>query len=215
MSEKIKMIIADDHTLFRKGIISLLDENNKVQVTGEASNGKDLLNLLKTEEPDIILLDLDMPVMDGKKALIEIRKKFLNVKIIIISIHFDYELTIDLMKKGANACLPKECEPEILFEAINSVLMGNYYYSYCKETEIPNSSPYFDKTCLSERELEITKLICEGKANKDIAGILNISVNTVDFHKKNIYKKTNQRNSACLTSFAIKNRLISLSKGQA
>ena len=209
MAGKIKIMIADDHALFRKGIISLIEEDQEMNVIGEASNGRELLTHMKVEEPNVVLLDLDMPVMDGNETLLLIRKEYPNVKVIIISIHFSYELTLDLMRKGASACLPKECDPEILWEAINTVGTEKYYYSTStveKSTEYPH---YFDKSTLSEREIEVIKLICEGKTNKEKANILKITTYTVDFHRKNIYRKTGQHNPASLTLFAVWLGLIS------
>jgi len=217
MSQKIKVAVAEDHELVRKGYISLLSEDPTITITGEASNGKELLELLKRSEPDVVLLDLEMPVMNGQETLEIINKRFPNTRTIIISMHFEEMLISEYIIRGARGYLPKNCNIETLVDAIYTVQSDGYYFNKRISMAIVSRllreksiNPVLDELALTERETEILKQICEDRTNKQIADSLRITVRTVDFHRGNIYKKTKSSTVAGLVMYAVRNGLVSV-----
>ncbi|HWY39007.1 MAG TPA: response regulator transcription factor [Bacteroidia bacterium] len=217
MHRKIEVAIADDHRLFRQGLISLLGEHDKnITITGETENGKKLLEFLKDHQPDVLLLDLDMPVMSGEEAFNMITKKYPKIKTIILSMFYNQSLVCDYMANGAFGYLRKECDVEILIDAIYAAFEGkNYFDADVSATLLKNvknkgnASAFDGKRALSEREVEIIKHLCDGKTNRQIADSLSISLRTVDFHRGNIYDKTQAGNSAALAVYAVKHGIVS------
>lgn len=217
MDKKIKVVIAEDQELMRKALISLLEEDQRIRIIAEAENGKKLMEVLlksRHDQPDIVLLDLEMPVMNGKESLELIRKKYSKVKTIILSVHHEEAIMLDMMTSGASAYLSKGCSASTLFEAIHTVHKEGAFFD--KDTSRAMFSgllkrsvnPLFDEHSLSKRETEIVQELCKGKTNKEVAAALNITTSTVDFHKGNIYKKTKSKNMADLVRYAIKNKII-------
>jgi DNA-binding NarL/FixJ family response regulator len=213
----IKLIIAEDQELMRKSFIALLKEDQDFEIIAEASNGKELLEILKHTTPDVVLLDIEMPVMNGREALEIINKRFPDVKVIMLSMHAGPHFISELMARGARAFLPKNCDPDALFEAIHTVSSEGYYFDKSISEAMlrglqreKSINPLLEELSLSDRETEILKEICEGKTNRQIAEALNISIGTVDFHRGNIYKKTRSKNLVELLKYAIKNGIISL-----
>jgi DNA-binding NarL/FixJ family response regulator len=216
-SKKIKIVLAEDQELMRKSFISLLKEDKEFQVTGEASNGKELLELLKSTTPDIVLLDIEMPVMNGMEALSVMSKRFPDIRVIILSMYSGPSFIYEMMARGARAYLAKNCDAETLFEAIHTVYHEGFYFdknvseAMLKGLQREKSlNPILELMALSDREIEIVKTLCEGKTNKEIADTMNISENTVHYHRLNIYKKTKSRNITDLVKYAIKNGIIEL-----
>lgn len=209
--------MTEDQELMRKSFIALLKQNSAFEVVAEASNGKELLEILKHNLPDIVLLDIEMPLMNGKEALEIIVRRFPGLKVIMLSMHAGPTFIAELMARGARAFLPKGCDPASLFTAIHTVYSEGYYFDKTiseamlrglqKEKSI---NPILDELALSEREVKILKEICDGKTNKDIAEGLCVSVSTIDFHRANIYKKTCSHNITDLLKYAIKNGFVSL-----
>jgi two-component system nitrate/nitrite response regulator NarL len=214
MFESTKIIVAENHMLTRKAYMSLLKDLGYTSVVGEAANGKELLELLDATTPDIILLDIEMPVMNGKDALKAIKQRFPELKVIMLSFHTEETLMIEYIKLGASAFLTKDCSPEILEETIKLVRNEGFCYSKSISKALVNELTGKNggasvENKLTQRETQIVILVCEGKTNKEIARRLNIVVKTVDFHKANIYKKTNTYTAAGLYNFALKKNLIS------
>lgn len=217
MPKKIKIILAEDHQLVREAFATLIREQADFSLTEVAANGRELLDLLKIHSPDLILLDINMPVMDGKQCLEMIRKRFPAMKVVILSMHSEPAIMSEFMANGANAYLNKNVDTKTLFEALRTVHQEGVYFntelSKALLTNLKKGKPgkgFFDQKVLSERELEILKELCEGKTNKAIADSLFISINTVDFHRGNIYMKTKCNNIASLVKYAIKHELISI-----
>lgn len=201
----------------RKSFIALLKEDESFEIIGEGSNGKELLDLLKSNLPDIVLLDIEMPVMNGVEALEIINKRFPELKVIMLSMHAGPAFISELMARGARAFLPKNCDAETFFEAIHVVHSEGYYFDKSVSQAMLRGlqrekaiNPLLDELSLSDREIEILKEICDGKTNKQIADQLKISASTVDFHRGNIYKKTKSKNITDLLKYSIKNGIISL-----
>jgi len=193
MSEKINIIIAENQKLFRGILISTLAEYG-ICTIAEADDGAELMALLQVHRPDIVLLDIEMPVMSGDKALIKISREFPNVKVIILSQYDEQQLIVNYILNGAHAYVTKGMAISMLLEAIHNVKRHGSYYNNIpvaiRELIRQSDDAHLKNTNFSRRESEIIPLICDGKTNKDIANELNIVVKTVEAHRKNIYKKT-------------------------
>lgn len=211
--EKLKILVTDDHTLFRKGTMLLVSSFNEVGEVKEASNGKEALDALSKNSFDIILLDLDMPVMDGWEASKKIVSKFPEVKIIMISMHESLEVISDLIETGVHSYLLKNADPEEVQKAILSVINNDFYYNQLvskalrtkmqKDGIEKKSIP--SKTDISPRETEVLQLICQELTMKEIGEKLFLSEQTIHSHRKNLMKKTNAKNAVSLVKFAFKN----------
>ncbi len=215
--EQIKIMLTEDQLLVRKALVSLLDDQPDFTVTGEAYNGKELIELIKDNEPHIVLLDIDMPVMNGHQTLEVIKKRFPNVKVIMLSMHTEPGFLNEFMSNGASAYLSKSIDIEILFEAIRTVNTEGIYFNKDLARALLNgikrektNQLFFNEPPLSSKELVILKELCKGKTNKVIADELHLSINTIDFHRGNIYIKTKCKNIAELVKFAIKQELVSI-----
>lgn len=196
-------------------MISLINDCKNISVLFEADNGKELLDKLKTEKPDIILLDIEMPEMDGIEATSIIRKKYQDIKIIMLTMHDDTALIYDLLHKGVNAYLTKCAEPKNVIEAITTVYEKGYYLDdkaiKALTRGLGENTPFkstFSTIALSQREIEVVKLICNEFTIKEIADKLNISPRTVDTYRERIFTKTSSKNIAGVVMYAIKNNLV-------
>ncbi len=212
----IKVIIADDHVLFRAGVKTALSVKKDVELIAEADNGMQLLNLLKHFEPDVILLDIQMPIMDGIQTLPEIRKMYPHVKVIILSMHNDHSMISKLMEIGANSYLTKNSDSETIYQAIKTCYEQEFFLNELtnkalltglrtKRTDlgIPQD------VNLTEKELTVLKLMCEEKSTKEIADIVEISPRTVEAIRDKLKTKTGSKSMAGLVMYAVKNKIIS------
>lgn len=209
MKSKIKILIAEDHGIVRKAIISFLHCFPDFLIVGEAENGKEIIQLLKYTKPDIIILDLEMPVMSGVEVLKIIKKEFSDIKVIILSMHVEEALIVESIINGANGYVSKNEDMPMLITAIREVNDKDYYFKQNISAEIIKELKYkswhnVQSSILTKREIEVLNLICQGKSHKQIAENLNIVVRTVDFHKANLYKKTKTNSIAGLCYYAIK-----------
>lgn len=215
--KKPTFVIADDHKIFREGLKALINNEEIGIVVGEASNGKELIDLLSTKSPDMVIVDISMPVMDG----IEASKKALEInpdqKILALSMFGDEEYYYSMIEAGVKGFVIKTSGMHELESAIKTILAGDSYFSNeLLRNIISKLSPQSnrkieDKTeKLSKREIQVLKEICKGKNNKEIAETLFISNSTVKGHKQKIFAKTNCSNSAALIVYAIKNNLINI-----
>lgn len=215
MSDSIKLLIADDEELFRKGMAQLVSEHPQIEVIGEAANGQLLLNLLRAmdELPDIILLDLKMPEMDGVQATKVIKKEFPDIRIVVLTSHYTKIFIVNMVHIGASAFQRKDTSPASIIDCIIEVHNKGYYFdheimkvlqkSFASGEAIRKSK--FNDTPLSDREKEILQLICEQKKTSEIAEQLFISTRTVDGHRNNLLLKTESKNIAGLVLYAIDN----------
>jgi two-component system, NarL family, response regulator DegU len=209
----INIIVVDDHEFFRKGLVLTINRFKWAQVMGEASNGIELLNMLERLSPDIILMDIIMPEMDGVIATGIISKKYKKIKIAALSMYGDEEYLKQMIDAGIVGFLLKNITKDELNKALLLISEGKNYYSpellpFFTSKYLRNESSQNDHYALTKRELEIVKLIAEGKSNKEIADLLVISVRTVTNHRANIMAKTGVKNSAGLIYFAMKNKII-------
>jgi two-component system, NarL family, response regulator DegU len=215
--KQIKLVVADDHNLFRKGIIGLLHTIQDFDVLGEAANGQELLDLLQTVKPDIALMDLQMPVMDGIVATEQMQMLFPEVKIIIVSMHEEDRFIIHLLEKGVNGYLLKDSEGGEVENAIRRVMADGYYYSDFVSkalhrkvlTKLPNRQPNFsNKIQISTREIEVLQLLCEGLSTLEIGQKLFVSPRTVEGHRLRLLEKTGTKNTAGLVAYTFKNDIL-------
>jgi DNA-binding NarL/FixJ family response regulator len=216
--KKIKISIADDHAIFRRGIVSLLQNNDDFEVVAQAANGQELIDSLVITPPDVILMDLQMPVLDGIRATQQIKKDFQHIKIIIISMHDEAQFVTHLMELGANGYLLKDADPDEVENAIYTCHNEDYYYGAFLLKVMHNRMinkpvrkiiPYFSiQIDLSEREVEVLQLICEGTTAPQIAEKINLSPRTVEGHRNRIMEKTGTKNIAGLVAWAVRNGVV-------
>lgn len=217
MKKPIQIAIADDHQLVRDGLISLLKEYDEVKVLFDVSDGKELLHQLKAHRPDIILLDVEMPVMKGKEALEKISIRYPKIKVIMISQYFNDAYIIDYIKAGACGFLPKNCSIEKILDALFAVQETGCYYDSkvsAAMASLLKSTPIVENTvfdvAFTKQEMKIIKLICQKKTNNEISEELSLSVRTIEGHRYNIGKKTNTNNTMDLIEHATQNGLLNL-----
>ena len=215
--KRIKIVLADDHRIFREGIKYFFD-NDQMQVFAEASSGIELLELLKTQSPDILIIDITMPGLSGIEVSKQVSALYPEIKIMILSMHMEDEFIINSVKAGAKAYLPKETSKEELLEAVMVLADGGEYYSklisdkflrgYVKKVKAEQG--LLENELLTSREIEILKLSASGQSNKEIADKLSISIKTVDAHKNHFMQKLKLKNTAELVLYALRNKIIEL-----
>jgi DNA-binding NarL/FixJ family response regulator len=210
-------MMADDHHSARQAYARIIEDEDNLCVIGHAGNGVELLELVEKEEPHIVLLDLDMPVMNGTEALKILTEKYPEVKIIILSTHNEDYYISELLIMGACAYLPKNCNLEDLITTINKVNDDGFFFNKSISKLVVTSTlqdkkfnAIINQLSLTERETDVLKYVCEEKTNKQIAEFLDISTDTVDFHRKSIYRKTHSRSIVSLVKYAIKNGITSV-----
>ena len=210
MKNKIRIIIADDHTIFAEGLKTLLNLQNDIEVVSIVTNGKKLLNDLQNNNYDLILLDVNMPELDGIDTAESIKKEYPDLPILVLTMYDRKDILKKMISKGVNGYILKNSDPEELIEAIKITSSGgNFFYKNIEEEidkkNVPPKSKYDDtfNTNLSKREKEILKLIAQGKTSSQIANQLFLSVFTVDTHRKNIASKLEIHNTADLVKYAI------------
>lgn len=205
------LMIADDHKLFAEGLSAILSEQPDFKIIGMASNGKEILHLLNHQIPDILILDLNMPVLDGEIAAEKIRQLFPAVKIMVLSMYYTVKLAAKLESIGVKAFVQKDTDAETLFRIISDLQLGEKYFQKIKSDVQPsvfNDGDHFQKSHnLTAREMEILKLISEDYSSQQIAQKLFIALNTVDTHRKNMAQKLNVTGKSGLLKFALENKL--------
>ncbi len=216
MNRSINIMIADDHSMVREGIKQLLELDGDIIVTKEANNGKQCIELLDEKEIDVLLLDINMPNMNGLQVLQYIREKNIKIKVLILTIHNEVEYLIRAVEIGVDGYVLKDSDSSVLKKAIFCVYRGEKFIQpemapllKIKMDEKNNSEFGVDET-LTKREIEVLKLIAEGLFNKEIAYMLAISEKTVKNHVSNIFKKINVSDRTQAAVYAIKNNLVEL-----
>ncbi|MDP3645254.1 MAG: response regulator transcription factor [Bacteroidota bacterium] len=212
---KRKVIIVDDHTLFRNGLRILLNNLENYHVIAEAANGKQFLDMLEKNVPDLVLLDINMPVMDGIEAATFAHEKYPDLKIITLSMYGEEDYYYKMVNAGVKGFVLKNSDIKEVNAALDIVYEGGSYFSSELLQNLVNSLKSSPKSKefhseLSEREMEILILICQGLSNQEIGDKLFISKRTVDKHRANILEKSESKNTAQLVVYAIKNRLVEL-----
>lgn len=215
--DKIRVLLAEDHTIVRKGLRSLLDKELSIEVVGEAEDGRDALKRAEELNPDVVVMDISMPGLNGLEATRQLKKRFPQMKIIILTVYSNEEYIFQTLQAGASGYLIKSAAPTDLISAINAALRGESYLSpsisravineYIRKTkEMSEGKELFE--VLTQREREVLQLIAEGHTTREIAGILYISIKTVETHRAQMKRKLNIRNNAELIQYAIHKGLI-------
>ncbi|MEO7767289.1 MAG: response regulator transcription factor [Ferruginibacter sp.] len=216
--EPIKVLIADDHVLYRAGVKSALSSKKDVKIIAEADNGMHLLNMLKVIQPDVILLDIQMPVMDGIGALPEIKKNWPQIKVIMLTMMDDHSMITKLMELGANSYLSKTSDSEVIYEAIKTCYEQEYYFNALtnkalltnlkeRNNILPQKFASQDAH-LNDKEITILRLMCEEKTTKEIAEMVDLSPRTVEAIRDKLKVKTGAKSTAGLIMYAVKNNIL-------
>ncbi|MCP4311684.1 MAG: response regulator transcription factor [Bacteroidetes bacterium] len=217
MGRKYKIVLVDDHKLFREGLSFVISQFEDLKIVGEASDGKEFLEIIDELEPDLVLMDISMPNMNGIDATSKALEKYPDLKIVALSMFGDEEYYYKMIQAGVRGFLLKESGKDELETAIWEVLKGENYFSQKLLTNIilnldkPSTGPARrpgETIKLTRRELEILNLICTGLSNAEIADKLFLSLRTVEGHKSKLINKTGVKNSISLVMYAIKNKLV-------
>jgi two-component system response regulator NreC len=217
MPAPVRVMIADDHPLVRSGLRLLLEREGEFQVIAEATNGYEAIDLAALHKPDVILLDVGMPRLNGPDAAMSISQKVPSARIVMVSMHSDEAYVLRALKAGARGYLLKASPEADVLAAVRAVAAGNAYFSpsitkllveeYVVEARRRGVEDSYD--LLSVREKEILQLLASGKSNRDIADLLHISISTVETHRNNIFQKLHLHNLAELILYAVRKGLIS------
>lgn len=218
MDKIIKIALADDHVLFRKGMVALLEMEDDFQVVLEAGNGLELTRRIGGIEADIVLMDLEMPEMDGLEATATLKETQPGLKVLMLSSHDEDEIILDAVEKGAKGYLMKDADPEDVIEAIRSTVHSGFYFQEHVSKLLLRGivekdllkGPAIPEVTLTEREREVLQLIFEEKKSSEIADQLCLSPRTVESYRKNMLEKVGVRNSVGLVLFGLKHKLLSL-----
>lgn len=211
----IKVAIADDHALFRAGVKTSLSSRKDVQMIAEAENGMQLLNLLKVLRPDVILLDIQMPIMDGLTTLPEIKKLYPEVKVIMLSMHNDHSVITRMMEIGANSYLTKDSDSEMIYQAIKTCYDSEFYFNDLTNKALLNGlrmkrpvEQEVPEVNLNDKEVTILKLMCEEKSTREIAAEVDLSPRTVEAIRDKLKTKTGAKSLAGLIMYAVKAGIV-------
>jgi len=204
------VIIVDDHRLFRSGLKFLLESTGKYSVIGESSNGNELLELLARVQPDLVIMDISMPEMNGVDATRLAISRYPDLKILILSMFGETQYYNSLIDLGIKGFLMKDADNDEFFRAVSKIISGETYFSQELLLTIIRDNTQNQTIKLSQREREILSLISHGLSNQEIAASLNISQRTVERHRTHLLEKTGSKNSIRLVIYALKNKLISI-----
>jgi two-component system, NarL family, response regulator NreC len=216
MNKKKRIFIVEDHTLLRAGLRALLTQDPDLEIVGEADNGRDAIRAIGSLAPDLVLMDLSMPGMNGIEAMQDIKRRNPETRVLVLTIHKTDEYIHESLRAGADGYILKDATHDELRVAIRSVLNGKTYLSpdisgkvihgYLGNGKSDNAGSRWDT--LTHREREVLKLVAEGHPNKYIADYLCLSIKTVEKHRSNLMKKLDLHNASTLTSYAIEKGLV-------
>jgi two-component system response regulator NreC len=214
---KVRILLADDHQIMREGLKALLGKHSSIQVIAEADNGIEALNIARREKPDVIVMDIAMPDINGIEVTRQLKSELSDIKIIALSMHSDRRFVSEILKAGASAYVLKHAAFEDLEKAIKAVMMNRTFLSAdILESVVSDyvsqlsNSEYEAYRQLSNRERQVLQLLAEGNSTKEIAFKLHVSVKTIESHRQNIMNKLGIRTLAGLTKFAVREGLTSL-----
>jgi two-component system, NarL family, response regulator NreC len=212
----IRVVLADDHTIVRSGVRALLERQPDLSVVGEASNGREVIEIVDQETPDVVLMDIAMPLLNGIEATTRITASKPKIAVIVLSMHADESYILRALKAGARGYLLKDSAQTDLIAAIHAVAAGKAFFSpavskvlaedYLRQVQQRGAEDPYD--LLSAREREVLQLVAEGRSSKDIATLLNLSVYTVDTHRANLMGKLNVRSMPELILYAVRKGII-------
>lgn len=212
----IRVILAEDHTIVRKGLRSLLEGEEDIEVIGEAGDGKEAITLVEQKKPDIVVMDIGMPQLNGLEATRRIKKKFPETKVLILTMHTNEEYVFEILQAGASGYVVKKAAPTELVSALRAVKQGESFLSpsiskkvideYLQRSGEAKRRGAFE--LLTDREREVLQLIAEGNSTRGIAGRLFISTKTVETHRSNLMEKLDLHGTADLTRYAIRMGIV-------
>jgi DNA-binding NarL/FixJ family response regulator len=212
----ISIVLADDHELLRDGFKAMLKKFKQVQLVGEASNGKELLEIVKKYEPQVVITDIKMPLLDGIESVKLIKRDYPGIKILALTNYDEENLIIDMIQAGADGYLIKSASKKEILDAVFTILSGKIYYctttsqkllNHFNENPVGNAKKE-KEIKFTKRELEVMKLICRGLTNKEIGNELGISSRTVESHKESIQEKIGGKSAVTIALFASRNGYI-------
>lgn len=216
-TQRYRILIADDHPLVRRGIRLVLDSNPWLEVCGEASDGEDALELAKRLQPQLVVLDLTMPRLDGLAATPRIREALPATEVLIFTMHYDDDLAREVLRSGARGYVLKTDGDQELLAAVERIRHGGTFFTtqladtmrdiYVRD---PSEEQVYPGTGLTPRETEIVRLVAEGKTNKEVATTLEVSIRTVESHRNHVMRKLKIASLPELVRFAIRSRLVDL-----
>ena len=218
MNTKRRILLVEDHTLLRVGLRALLDNDRDLEVAGEASNGRDAMRAIADLSPDLAIMDLTMPGMNGIEAIAQIKRRYPQVRILVLTLHRAEEYIHESLKAGADGYILKDATHDELRVAIRSVLNGKTYLSPDISNNVVSvylgggkSAGYSSAwESVTHRERQVLKLVAEGRSNKFIAEYLCLSVKTVEKHRSNLMRKLDIHNKAQLVQYAIQKKIIKI-----
>jgi DNA-binding NarL/FixJ family response regulator len=215
--DTIKVFLAEDHTIVRKGLRSLLEHDSGIKIVGEAEDGREAIRKVEKLQPDVVVMDIAMPGLNGLEATRQIIKRFPGIKIIILTVHVNEEYVMQSLRSGASGYLVKKAAPDDLIMAIKAVYKGESFLSpsisrtvideYIRQTDKMSVGDIFYEK-LTDREREVFQLIIEGNKNRVIADLLHVSIKTIETHKAHIKDKLNVQNTSELIRYAYDKNLI-------
>ncbi len=211
MLGKLRIVVADDHTLMRSGLVSLLKAMNDVEVVGEAGDGREALHLVKELQPDIVVMDISMPELNGLDAAERVKQHAEKTKVIILSMHANEEYVAQALKAGASGYLLKDAAINELQMAVKAVAQGQFFLSPSISRQVVDSYLHGGPTgldLLSPRQREILQLIAEGKSTREIAETLHLSVKTIESHRVQLMDRLDIHDVAGLIRYALRKGLI-------
>lgn len=214
---KVRIVIADDHKLFRMGLRQLIERHPEVAIIGEAATGLEAISIAKEHTPDVVLMDISMPELNGIEAARRLHEELPEVRVVIVSMHSDRRYVLEALRAGVRGYLLKDSSPEEIFRAIQKVMSNQFYLSPQINEQViagfvqqGNSFAPSAFDILSGREREVLQLIAEGKSTKQIADLLNLSAKTVETHRMHIMDKLDIHTLPELTRYALREGLTSL-----
>lgn len=212
--EKINIVIADDHSIFREGLITVINKQWPFHITGQAENGQVLLSIIENQQPDIVIIDIRMPVMDGIKTTSIITQKFPDIKVIALTMFDDDKLIMEILNAGAKGYILKNADQTEIIKALKTVNQGGSYFFkdsiYKLIKSMSQASITNVKPCFTDKEITIMKLICKQYSNKEIASLLKSSVRSVESARERIQYKTGTKNMVGVAVYAMKNNIVNL-----
>jgi DNA-binding NarL/FixJ family response regulator len=207
---KNTVIIADDHTLFRQGVKLILEDMEDIEVVADVSNGKELTEVTRLLKPDLVIMDINMPLVNGIEASRILLQEIPELKVLVVSMYGDEQYYNSVIENGVKGFILKDADNAELRTAVTSILKGKTYFSQELLLKLIRNRQSVNQIYLTPREKEVLALICEGLSSPEIASRLFLSERTVDNHRANLLDKTGCRNSLSLVIYAIRNNLVNL-----